>query len=330
MKKSKQKVITGKRLGAVFAGILCIPILCLSAMAEEEEYEGVKLDPVTGQAVSDDVVVDTEETTDDLIHLDSDCAYSADEQLYYYSCDSYTGYVVSCNVESGTYTNDAVSVTVTDGIGWKLYRDGTELNDADISEITDVGSYTLEIVSNSNHNEQLIRFTIVGEYTSLSVIEVPTDCNLIRLEKDGTLSSDLPDTISLTEEGKYVITWQNPYTDVVTTCTTTVDRTAPELKLEAVDADGRARSSVDISDLEENADIEILLDGKEISYSQTLEQSGVYDITVTDLAGNSNTYHFVILIHINNQGMVFLTLIVLLTAGLIIYLIVSKNRMKVR
>lgn len=312
-------------------GCICLPLAFSCACAEEDTdvYDATTETTVSADS-TDELTVSTEEDSDNVVKLSSTCRYHKDDYLYYYLSTEYNIDVASSNVQTGDYVNGTVTINLLDGNEYYLYQDGIEVEEADLSAITEPGFYSFFIPAGSNNKEKVLTFTIVGAYTSLNAITIPKGCQLDTLtidEEEQEMDSNL---ISLTEEGKYYIVYHNLYTEQQTIISTTVDRTAPVLALEAVPANGKAIGSVDISDLEAGATIAITLNGQAIEYSKQLTSSGRYHITVTDQAGNSNDYDFVILVHINHQGIIFLVLIIGIVASVIIDLVVSKSKMRVR
>ena len=132
--------------------------------------------------------------------------------------------------------------------------------------------------------------------------------------------------LSLTESGTYKV-------DVVANGTTssftvTVDATAPTLTVNGVDEEGRAKKTVTLTDLSEEATVKVFLNDTDLEYADgdELTEEGTYKVVVTDDCGNSTEYNFEIK-HGLNGGIIALIVILSLLAvgGVVVFILYKKT-----
>ena len=99
-------------------------------------------------------------------------------------------------------------------------------------------------------------------------------------------------TLALTESGVYEVS-------IVAggkthKFTVTVDATAPTLVLNGVENGGATTDAVTLTDVSEEAEVVVTLNGEQIEYTvgDELTEIGEYKVTVTDACGNSTEYTF--------------------------------------
>ena len=232
------------------------------------------------------------------------------------------------NLPDGIVTTGTFSAEVPGGMAARLFRDGVELPDADLSAVTEPGKYILMFGNNSSDS---MKFTILSDVTGVvREYVLPTGFTLTSVTYNGEPVEQASTYIAdLSGEGRYEIRYGCAKADLSYALNVTVDHTAPTLKLEAVQ-DGYAAGPVDISDLEQNTRISILLNGEPLGYSKELTKSGTYQITLQDAAGNITTYHFVIRVYFNFNTFVFLFILVGVLAALTVYLVLSRKKLRIR
>lgn len=251
--------------------------------------------------------------------------YDQDQRKFVYRVNTQE---VLTNLPDGIATTGSFSATVPDGVAARLFRDGLEVPGADLTAVTEPGRYILMFGDNNSNS---LKFTILPEVTGmLREFTLPSGFTLTSVTRDGEAvelgSSYIAD---LTQEGRYVIQYGSEKADLKYTLGITVDHTAPTLKLEAVQ-DGYAAGPVDISDLEQNTQISILLNDAPLTYSKELTKSGTYQITLKDEAGNTTTYHFVIRVYFNFNTFAFLFILVGVLVALTVYLVLSRKKLRIR
>ena len=81
-----------------------------------------------------------------------------------------------------------------------------------------------------------------------------------------------------------------------------------------------------------DASISIARDGKEFPMvvSYVLTQSGKYVVTVTDKAGNSSEYQFIIMIYLDSYGVILLIILILIIIAVGVYIYYTRTHLKTR
>ena len=108
-----------------------------------------------------------------------------------------------------------------------------------------------------------------------------------------------------------------------------VDHQAPELILEGVE-NGIAKGPVTISGLEDESILEIFRDDERIVQSEELKTSGTYKLIYSDEAGNSTEYNFVIRVYFDTTAWSYVAAVVLIIAGVIVYMIYCRKHLRLR
>ncbi len=312
----------------LLAMLLLLPAAALAdeTITEVDPFTGLPLDEAEEETEVGISVPDVET----VIWISSGQYYDLEKRAFALDLSLVLPAMLYSSVADGMVTTAPVSVTVPAGTTAVLYRNGTQIENPDFSRIDEPGSYVVSISGNSARTIEPLTFTIVPELTGkLDFVSMPQGFVITSVTKDGTAVPYLPMEADLAEEGEYCINYLCEATGLPYQLNLTVDHTPPELKLEAVQ-NGVAKGPVDISDIEEDARILITLDGARIDYSETLKTSGVYSIYLEDAAGNSNHYDFTIMIYLNLSAYIFIIAFVLVIAALVIYLIISRKKLRVR
>jgi formate hydrogenlyase subunit 3/multisubunit Na+/H+ antiporter MnhD subunit len=99
-----------------------------------------------------------------------------------------------------------------------------------------------------------------------------------------------------------------------------------------LDDDGKARGPVNIVNEDPDASVAIAKDGKQYAMvlSYVLTQSGKYVVTVTDKAGNSNEYQFIIMIYLDSYGVILLIIFILIVIAVGVYIYYTRTHLKTR
>ena len=308
--------------------ILLVLLLCLlpaGVLAAEVDmgYTGI-IDSFTGLPEGQYAVPEGVEQ----IQLSNSLYYNFPADRYIYTVDA--GPEVRCSVADGMVTNGPVSVEFSSGASGRLYRNGEALTDQDLSMIEEPGSYTVSVNGNNGLSVQPFSFTVVNALTGvLDKYELPTGFVFTGATRDGDAIDYTADRVDLSEEGSYVLTYLCQSSCVAYSLEITVDHTPPTLALTAVE-DGAAKGPVDISDLESGASIRVKLDGKELYQTDLLTETGSYHIWVQDAAGNTTEYQFRILTYLNTSAVVFVTLAAALCVFLVIYIVYSRKKLRIR
>ncbi|MBR0306668.1 MAG: hypothetical protein IIX07_07650 [Lachnospiraceae bacterium] len=305
--------------------VLCIAILALcvtgamTVMAEENTP--IRLDNFTGQTV---VVGGTANANKNEIPVLANCIYDTKTHMYTITVDEENDFSIISSVADGMFTNYVVTIETNIPEGLSLFRNGTLMENPDLSGLKQFGHYVLQY-----EGRKILEFRIVEEYTTLRSFQTPNGFQMVNVTVDGVPAEFQYDGVQLNAEGLYEVSYVCDATKVLYTFTTTVDRTAPVLALSQLDENGRSNEPVDISDREPFSTVKVTIDGMEKEATDLLKERGEYVLTISDRAGNSNTYHFKIGMYLNGSSIAFVMLLLSVVLGVIVYVIVSAKRLKV-
>lgn len=312
-----------KKAICLFCTLLLTVLLAVPAMAEVDVTYAGRVDDFTGAPYDETAT----QVYSQRIMINSETVYDRSTHLFVYSEDSKE---VLSNVATGISTTEPVKLMLPEGMQYCLYKDGNPITDVDVTYITAPGAYVLSESMSGGKNVEILRFTILNTVTGkLESFRVPAGFVLSNVSLDGVEIDHEQTVVSLSKEGKYNINYRCPNAELVYSTSFIVDHTPPTLALNEV-KDGVAKGPVDISDLEEGANIGIWLNGEQVPYMEELTGSGVYRIVVSDEAGNRSDYQFTIQVYFNISALfLFLALFVLLAlvGGYVLY---SRKHLRVR
>lgn len=264
----------------------------------------------------------------------SDTQIALTDSIYYDSLTERYLYItdvgqVEASVMDGMIVTEPVVLSSENSSVLILYKDGERMTQDDTTTIKDSGFYVVQYNDNDGATQTVLEFTIVpsltGMITQYSLPNGFKATEITRDEESVAVSSD----IDLTEEGTYHIAYQCERTQASYTLDVTIDHTAPVLALSGVE-NGVAKGPVDLSDVEEDATVTITLDGKNYNYREKLSESGDYVVTITDAAGNESTYEFTIRIYLDSSAYVSILIILAILAGIVIYMVIERKRLRTR
>lgn len=303
--------------------ITLLALLTVSALAYEVDmsYTGT-IDSFTGQPIDEGTMISNAE----IVMLSANSYYDRKDGMFVYQISG-VGDGVRCSVADGMVTNNPVTLSIPDGVDCTLHRDGKQVDLSNVSELSEEGIYDLSVTAQGT---KLLRFSIVVNKTA-DIVEyrLPGYFMVSGVLRDGTAVATPPQTIDLKEEGFYQITYRCVLTGVSYQLELPIDRTPPTLALEAV-VDGIAKGPVDISDVEDGASVHIELDGEEEKYTSELTKSGSYVVSITDPAGNTTTYKFLLQVYFNTSSLVFFAVFLVIVGSLIFYIVRSRKRLRIR
>lgn len=309
--------------------ILAMLITAASAVDVDMSYSG-PLDAYTGQPAAQ-TPAEQGAPVSDRVMLTSTMYYDRSAHEFSYVMNGVTTAEIFANVADGMITTDPVQITLPEGLHADLYCDGVPLTDVNYDNITAPGKYVLIVSGQSVQEYQMFAFTIVNWLTGAVVeYQVPSGFTVSNVTRDGENAFTSLQSVDLEQEGRYVISYRCDAIGMNNTLEITVDHTPPKLALEAVDENGHAFGPVDISDIEEDATIQVYCDGEPVNYSNTLTRSGLYRLELQDKAGNQSVYEFIIHVYFNLNSWIFFGLAIAVVAAVVIYLIVSRKRLRVR
>ena len=181
--------------------------------------------------------------------------------------------------------NENVSVTVTkNGEAFKY-----ELG----KEITEPATYGVKLVD-ALGNKAAFSFTIVEPTVGKFEEEIDLIAGFEKVLVNGTETTIEKGTLALTESGVYEVSIIAG--GKTQKFTVTVDATAPTLTLNGVENGGATTDPVTLTDVSEEAEVVVTLNGEQIEYTvgDELTEIGEYKVTVTDAYGNATEYDFTI------------------------------------
>ena len=192
-------------------------------------------------------------------------------------------------------------------------------------DIVESGVYTAKFTDKLGNTSE-VTFTIVealvGEFES-DISSIPGFEKVIVNDTELDMENAI---LSLTESGTYKV--EVVANGVSNTFEITVDATAPTLTVNGVDEEGRAKKTVTLTDLSEEATVKVFLNDTEIKYADgdELTEEGTYKVVVTDDCGNSTEYNFEIK-HGLNGGIIALIVILSLLAvgGMVVFILYKKT-----
>ena len=301
-------------------------LLALNVSAVDTDYSGY-LDPETGEPIN------TENEETGKVSLSDSMFYDWSTQEYVFPVEGTLNEVrVSC--PDGMVCTTPVSINTDSASIITVYRDGVEVKDG-LDHITEVGEYLLQ-VNKDGEKRRLMTFTIIGETTNaLMNFIVPDGFYVTEAYMDGRDVYMDRFTVGMAEEGDYEITIDCMSANLTYTIKTTIDRTPPELTFDGkIDQNGRVHSALTFSGVEPGGRVYLTKDGTEITPEitggqGTLEDSGIYVLRVYDAAGNMTEYQFTIMMYFNTNSVIFFTLVALLVAGVIAYIVIQRKRLKI-
>lgn len=307
--------------------ILVIPLVLNSLVTPnvDIDYQGA-VDIYTGAPVSEE-----EGTTVQTVRLSDGSYYDRESHTFHYTVLGQEEEVIS-SVAGGMITTDAVSLTIPENLGVKLYRDGAVVSEADFSAIQTPGEYSLVVVGTDSET-LLLTFTIVSAKTGkLTTYMLPDGFMLQSVSIDGTMqATNYTGSIDFSKEGSYEVSYRCLATGISYTLRVIIDHTPPEISFEGV-TNGVARGPVQLNGVEETDTVTVLFNDTEVKYPNTglFRSVGKYRVTVTDDAGNATTENFKIQLYLNIQGVFFVLLAIGLIIGVVVYMYVSRKKLRVR
>lgn len=316
-----------KKLVAFFVAVTLCLTISVNAAAVHTEIE--EIDPYTGKPI-DTYVEDENAGGYARVWVNETTQYDRGEKMFAYENEKVSPSSIYSSVADGMCVAEPVKIVIPTGITPILFLDGKELENVDYSRIETPGAYTLQATGTGASPTRIMEFRILTKITGkLETFTVPAGFTITDARLNGESVSHDSRSVNLGDEGDYVIDYRCNEAERPYTLEIEVDHTPPTLKLEAV-KDHVAKGPVDISDMEEGVTATIMLGNKEIKAKDTLTQSGIYNIVLTDPAGNQTKYSFRILMYLNLSAVGFIILLAVAVAALIIYLMVSRRKLRVR
>lgn len=306
---------------AFLAALLLLSALTVSALAVDslEDYTG-ELDPATGLPLGSYETAEGEAGS--YITVDDSFRYDPEAERFLYELGSIQ---FSSNIPNGAVvpSDTTVSIYLPGGIAGALHRDGTAVENADLTAITETGFYVLQLTGSGLYDSDQFTFVIMPALTNqLNDLRLPEGFTFDYIMQDGTeLDHAHSNYYEFLEDGLYQICWKNDTIKQQYIVKFTLDRQAPTLALPEV-VEGKASSEVSLSDLEANCYIVVETGGETKTLKGTnhsLKEAGDYVLTVYDQAGNFTRYTFTIEFYLNLSAVFVIIIVLLVLVGVLIY-----------
>jgi|GEM_PF-1861894 len=315
-----------KKIASVLLILLAFSAHALAAFADDGTAMGnfSELEEARTQTQSEDSAA-AEGTRE--ITLSGGTSYSPETQLFYYAVESCR---FGISVPDGAIVTEAVRISPDSSLTTELYKNGIKLENVDLSSVSGAGKYILSVSENGALQEKRVSFTILGSPTNaVKEYILPADFYLMSATLNGSDASASQTYVDMADDGDYVISYRSPMADVDMQLAVTIDHTAPTATLSGI-VDGKANGPVTVSDVEEGAEIFLLRNGKQYSYTDEIAETGSYTLTVKDAAGNETAYDFVVVTYANSSLKALILTGVVLVLALIAYIIFCRKYNRVR
>ena len=242
-----------------------------------------------------------------------------------------SGGTFSSSVTNKMVTTGAVNFAVSGEFNVAVYKDGAKLNGIPKS-VSEDGSYTV-LTWDDNSEKQLMSFQIVKKETGrLSQYVMPDGFVAKSVYKDGVETDKGFGSVDLTKEGYYEITYTCSSTGIDYNLQINVDHTPPQVTFEGLDKKDKARGPVTVKGLESEDRVSVTRDKRKTSLGRdnTLDESGVYNVLVTDKAGNTTTKSFEILMYMNIKSVFLIIAFVAILVAIGVALYITRKNLRVR
>ena len=303
--------------------------LCVPALAADTDYSG-PLDPETGEPPAET----SGRNGTGRVRLAGNMYYDWLDHCFAYPIGE-TLSEVRADAADGMVLTSPVSVSASGEAAVTVYRDGIEY-EGNPERIDEPGAYTVFSVVDGQ-SRRMLGFTLVGSSTNaLHTFVVPDGFFIREATRDGEAIYADRYSVSMEEEGAYVIEYECTATDIAYKLETRIDRTPTLLNFEGrLDRQGRVRSALRFTGLEpgdrvflENAGeyVDVALDTDGVG---VIRDPGNYRLTVRDAAGNETEYEFIILQYYNLQSWVFFLLVFAAVTAVAVYVWLQRKRLKI-
>jgi len=311
-----------KKFFTIFLSLIFVFSLCVPAFAEQvflldpESHEIIEQKDNNGNI-----------STKNYATLTTNCRYDKSRDLYVFNYTAGEQEEIACSLYKGMITTDSVKVSVGSLADVTVYRDGEEVDPSYYSSLKEKGGY---LIYDNKKQEQVAQFTIISKVTgALSGFTVPS--SLFYISRATLNGSSVPidgNSISMMEEGRYVIDYTNDNVGKMYSLVLDIDHTDPQLQIYGV-VDGIARSAVSFGELEPDSTLIIKKDGVEVSMmTGELKEAGDYVVYYSDKAGNTVSLAFTIRIFFDSAAWIFVGIIGALIIAGFVYMFYSRKHLR--
>ena len=273
------------------------------------------------------------------VHKDAELSSGFDNASGYYLNKLRTGETFYTSLPNGSITNEAVLIQPADGLEFSLYKNGEEYGAFTPGEyVQEVGSFALYVSKPSdpafaqsyNFGNPAYRFRILGgDVSDLGIVTAPDGAKIrnVRyngLDDDGSLYIN-DSTVHLTEDGYYELTFEDEAGSRETAFNLDTEQPVFSVDVQPNEAvityysDDVARCALYRGDQ--------LISDPQIVNSVT--EPGAYTLFVYDRAGNRSMSEFMVSYRINAAAVLAILAVIGIIAGVVVYLIRMRKRVKV-
>lgn len=317
-----------KRIAALALALLLMLCLSLPALADTG-YTG-EINPETGEPYGENIAEDT----GDRAALSGSMYFDWTAHDYVYPIQGSLG-EVHVTAADGMVLTTPVTIRPGTDASVSVYYNGSEYTGS-LSSCKEAGDYVISALIGGT-TRKLMGFTLVGKTTNaLHTFVAPDGFYIIDARRNGESVYLDRYTADLEEEGAYTVEYECSATNIVYKLETTIDRTPPALVLRGkLDSQGRVRSQLDFEGLASGDRIYLNRSGTVVAPelhgdgTGTVYDPGNYVMIVTDEAGNSVEYDFIILQYLNLQSWAFFLLVFAVVAAVIAYIVIQRKRLKI-
>jgi len=194
------------------------------------------------------------------------------------------------------------------------------------------GSYTA-ITWDENSEKQLMTFRIVKSTTGkLTQYVLPDGFSVQSVEIDGIEAEKSFGIVDMTRDGYYDIRYTCNATGIVYNLVVSVDHIPPQITIEGLNKDDKAKGPVTIKGLQQNDGVVVYLNNKKttLKSGNRLTESGTYKVLAYDPAGNVTQKDFKILVYLNVKSVFLIIAVIALIAGVFVALYITRKNLRVR
>lgn len=299
---------------------------------DDYEYEDMSVD--SEESVSQDQV-----PADETVHAGAELSSGYDVATGYYLNTLRTGETFYTSLPNGSITNEAVLVQEAPGLELKAYRNGQEYEGFVPGEyIQEVGSYAIyaskpadpDYIQSYKFGSPAFRFRILNDKVSdIGVVTAPDGATIrnVRfngIDDDGSLFLN-DRTVHLIQDGYYEFTFD----DAAGTreVTVTLDTEDPIFTVEV------QPNEAAITYFSDDVARCVLYKGDELvsdpEIVTSVTEAGRYRLYVYDGAGNRSMSEFTVRYRINAAAVIAILAVLGIIAGVVVYLIRMKTKVKV-
>ena len=310
--------------------LVLLLLLCLSLPALADTGYTGEINPETGEPYGEDAAKDS----GDRVALSGSMFYDWTTHDYAYPIADSLG-EVHVTAADGMILTTPVTIRPGTDASVSVYLNGSEYTGS-LSSCTEAGEYVISALIGGT-TRKLMGFTLVGKTTNaVHTFVAPDGFYIIDAQRNGESVYLDRYTADMEEEGAYTIEYECSATNIVYKLETSIDRTPPSLTFQGkADGQGRIRSRLDFQGLASGDRIYLNRSGTvtapELNGDGTgaIYDPGNYVMIVTDAAGNSVEYKFIILQYLNVQSWAFFLLVFAVVAAVITYIVVQRKRLKI-